>query len=300
MNYPISGRPQGSISSVYICGWIWFLFKIESIRAWKTYKANINGLKREMASRFMDCSVWERSDVLQVIQGLHKTIGRHKLLPQKKFRGACTNKILKRLLPFWRRETLSQRNILRLAIVSFDKALRLGEVAKTQHNKGKVPKLEDLKVVDKNYVKLSIKTKTDTWFDRTVLEIRRNMNYAQLCAVKAIRECVEECHQGGDSNKPLFCDEKGDSLTDKAIIVELHHALEQSGISKTGFRTKVFRRGRTQDVVRTGAEEEEIKLIGRWASNCWKTYAEEDVVSKQEDVNVYLSKLRSIIRLVEA
>ena len=68
----------------------------------------------------------------------------------------------------------------------------------------------------------------------------------------------------------LFCDEKGNGLADKAIIVELHHALEKSGISKTGFRTKVFRRGRTQYVVRTGAEEEEIKLIGRWASKCWK------------------------------
>ena len=63
---------------------------------------------------------------------------------------------------------MSQRSILRLVIVSFDKALRLGEIAKTQLNKEKVPKLEDLKVVGKNYVSLSIKTKIDTWFDKTV------------------------------------------------------------------------------------------------------------------------------------
>ena len=53
------------------------------------------------------------------------------------------------------------------------------------------------------------------------------MNDAQLCAVKAIREFVEECHQGGDRDKPLFCDEKGNGLADKAIIVEL--AASRSG-----------------------------------------------------------------------
>lgn len=233
-----------------------------------------------------------------VKNGLRKVIGKYDLGGGSNFRGSLTPEMFKEILPVWDNSTVESRNARRLVTVCLANAMRMGEVGETLHNKGRVPRLKDLAVEEGGY-QLTVKMKQDKWYKGTVVKVQEDKNNRHICGANAIKECLEESHCEYDKEKILFCDREGRALTTKYVIRKLHEALEKSKISTQGMTTKVCRRGRVQEEKERGASGEELRKLGRWASDCWKVYAEKDDRSKKSRKAECRAMLKSVIYLVE-
>lgn len=294
------GSPPGCVPAVYINGWLWELFKTDSIRSWDTYKGQISGLKREMARRYISTDVWEKREVTTTLQGLRKVIGKYNLAPPPKYRASCTPSLLRSVLPLWDTSTLVGRNSKRLALVCNARALRLGEVAKTKNNKGRVPGRKDINMIGETDLNLFLKcSKGDKWFKGTNVRITAMKDDPKMCPVRAVAECLAECHRYNNRNKPLFCDGNGNAISDYQVMKELHKALLKAGIDTEGFTTKTFRRGKALQTWNHDSNVQGLKDLGRWASDSWKTYIEIDKKGPKENRASFQALLRSIVKQVE-
>lgn len=298
VKYKKEGEPRGVVATIHLCGYIWELFKIKTILAWETYKGQMNGLRREMGKRFIDTKGWDSDEVLMVKNGLRKAIGKYELHGGSNYRGSLTPGMFKEILLVWDNGTVESRNARRLVTVCLAKAMRMGELAKTSHNKGRVPKLKHVTEKEEGYA-LTVKMKQDKWYKGTVVSVKEDKKNKHICGVEAIKECLEESHCDGEEEKILFCDREGQALTTAYVIGKLHEALNKSKISTQGKTTKVCRRGRVQEEKDAGASGKEIRKLGRWATDCWKVYAEKDDRSKKSRKAECRAMLKSIIYLVE-
>jgi hypothetical protein len=123
---------------------------------------------------------------------------------------------------------------------------------------------------------LSQKQKKDKWFQGTTLEIKGSRNNASLAVFKLyIHDCLNDSHQRPNQDTPLFCDDQGNALTIDSVINELHMALKKSGLSTHGVTSKVCRRGGAQQAFSVGGKSL-VKELGRWTSDSWKTYVQQD------------------------
>ena len=302
IDFDCHGGVSGKIPAVVVNVFLWFLFKLDTVRSWEAYKGNINGLKREMARRYICTKVWDKDAVKTVLQGLRNSISQFDLPPTRAYRASCTPKLLQASLPLWRMETSTQRVTKSMSILCVDQLLRLGEIAKTQNNQGRVPLRRDLHYNNRSdSFFLRIKTKTDKWDRKTKLEIIRNLKSKDLCAVAALKVVLSDCHKDNQPDKPLFCNALGNAISDKDVMHELHFALARSKVDSKGFNTKAFRRGGALEALQKGASSDEIKKLGRWSSDSFKTYIQIDDIGNFNNNNSssYTNTLHSIIRLVE-
>ena len=122
--------------------------------------------------------------------------------------------------------------------------------------------------------------------------------YASLCSVQAIHACLKDSHRRPNQDSPLFCDDQGNALTIDFAINELHIALSKSGFSTQGVTSKVCRRGGAQQAFSVGGKSL-VKELGRWTSDSWKTYVQQDTPTNHRLNKDHEDMWASIIYLVE-
>jgi hypothetical protein len=274
--------PETEPTVAVASGFIVHLIKINSIHVWESYKSMVDGVKATLEKKDISTKAFYSKKFQRVITGLRKTIG--KLAPPKKSksRATCTPELLKTLLPHFRRKTIAQRNARRAATVAAVAAFRLGELVETRHNKGKVPLSKHVITTTKSTAIFLPWSKTDLYHKGVTQKIPPDPQ--PVSATQAITECANEVYSDKSENKPFFCDANRKALTDVFVMGELHAALLNAGKSTTGFTTKCFRRGAAKSLKQKGGNEKQIKKLGRWKSNAYKTYLEEDInPSSSED-----------------
>ena len=91
-----------------------------------------------------------------------------------------------------------------------------------------------------------------------------------LCPVKAIQNMLELVPARPD--KPAFCHFDGNPISYSTFNNFLKRKIRELGMSDKCWSTHCFRRGGTSYLAACGISEHQIKVLGDWKSDCYKTY----------------------------
>lgn len=265
-------------------GFVAFLMTLPSLTVWSSFKGMIEGVKAEMELKTISTQSFYHGKFKRVIVGLRRTINVNKDKKKKSYRAFCEPSLLHSILPYFRTNTVAQRNAKRTAIIASAGAHRLGELVATKHNRGNVPLEEDIKVVDRNRVSVFLqRSKPDRVHKGTLKKVSDLLT--PFSVVRAVQECRAEKYANPPQGTPFFCNERRQALTDDAVMKELHLALKAAGHSTKGFTTKCFRRGSARSMKKKGGSKQDIRKLGGWSqySNCYKTYIESDTSDFDDD-----------------
>jgi hypothetical protein len=225
----------------------------------------LNGLKMELARRHINTDGFKDRIVKVAIQGLRKLLGRINVVQPKKFRAKCTSAILLKCLPHWRTTTVGQRNAKRAAIIALSGTFRLGELCATRHNEGVVPLRKHISRLSNNRRSIHLwKSKADKWYLGTNKIINPSALNRQLCAVSAIDLVIFESHIDKKPNKAFLVNELNEPISAALVMTELRFALTAANLPSV------------TDAVSSGSNEKQIKKMGPWRTDAWRTYAKDD------------------------
>ena len=187
--------------------------------------------------------------------------------------------LLKRLL-----ETLTQvcrsdfefvlfKTAFTLAFFAF---LRVGEFAKTQCNDmSKIISIYDISCygspVSKVMVRIRSSKNDQTGQGASVVLVRNNQQ--EICPVTAIMEFLAiRPNQSG----PFFIHFDGSPLSSGQFAAILKKSVEVAGLNPFFFSPHSFRIGAATSAAIGGSSVEEIKIMGRWRSECVRGYIRPD------------------------
>ena len=151
--------------------------------------------------------------------------------------------------------------------------LRCGEF--TTHNNQFDPEINlcygDVSI-DGNEAKLILKgSKTDPF--RFGVSIPFYKQESMLCPVTALHRFMRQRSKFAmDPRLPLFLFEDFTHLTRKTFLYMLQSTCESSGVNAAGYHGHSFRIGGATLCAAMGIEDHLIQSLGRWSSNCYKTY----------------------------
>ena len=91
-----------------------------------------------------------------------------------------------------------------------------------------------------------------------------------LCPVKALKNMMELVP--ADANKPAFCHFDGAAISYSTFNSFLKKKIRELGMSDKNWSTHSFRRGGTSYLAACGIPDHQIKILGNWKSDCYKTY----------------------------
>ena len=169
-------------------------------------------------------------------------------------------------------DTLKGRNIIRLGFAATGGLNRLGELAATINNKGKVPVAGDFRSRPNGLRTLLLRSsKTDTLFLGTVCKYPSDGSPTSAGA--ALTHCYYDSHfRDFDPNRPFFCNDHGGPILASEVVAAFRAGLCAAGIPTEGVLGHSFRRGGALDLYNAGVSPEKICIAGRWTSKCWKIY----------------------------
>ena len=279
-NIHFFGEPTGKVSPVHIAGFVSFLFGIKTVRAWSTYRGMLSGLKFYLSINNVDVSAFNSYLVQKTKQGLRKAIGKFDLGPPVKETGSCTFELLMKILPFFSNDSIAARNARRVAIICLAGVNRLGELIATRHNSGICLLRKHITVISVSLYRVFLRfSKNDTWHEGKEFDLQANGTV--LCPIRAINECMIECHSGRRrGSHTFFVGDSDEPLTDKQVMHHLHGALRRANIDPSPFTTKTFRRGGATSLAEFGADRAVIMAAGRWKSKCYKIYIDKSLVGQ--------------------
>ncbi|KAG5734538.1 Integrase/recombinase xerD like protein [Termitomyces sp. T112] len=94
------------------------------------------------------------------------------------------------------------------------------------------------------------------------------------CPVTALKAMYAELPC--DGNAPLFEQPNGSALSYTCFVTTIRDALSAAGINPAPFTGHSFQHGATSTAAATGYSDYEIQLLGRWHSDSYKLYIEND------------------------
>ncbi len=253
-----------------------------SLNSYSSFSGSIDGVKFHLSQQNISVDSFYSDSFLKRMVGLRKTLGKVNAASKEAKAltvQSCTPMLLQELDQHFRVNTMTQRNCKRAAIVAAVSAFRLGELAKTKHNKGVVPRYEHWKCTSsQNTLHLPF-SKADKFHKGVTRNIPST--HEPISAAAALRDCELECHRSRIPTKPLFCNEQGEAISVDEIMIELKWALQKAGYSTAGFTTKCFRRGGASEMKANGGSKKEIQKLGNWKSDAFKFYIDPKVIANR-------------------
>ena len=127
-------------------------------------------------------------------------------------------------------------------------------------------------ILGTNEAKLILKTsKTDPF--RLGVTIPFFKQDSVLCPISALQGFMKlRASFASNPALPLFLFHDFTHLTRRKFITMLHETCKSSGIACSGFYGHSFRIGAATTCAKMGVADHLIQTLGRWSSNCYKTY----------------------------
>ncbi|XP_020915484.1 uncharacterized protein LOC110252970 [Exaiptasia diaphana] len=153
--------------------------------------------------------------------------------------------------------------------------LRAGEFVATDPSQT-IPSLNDIELKrsndDKEYMALKI-TKSKTDQKREGFILYAGHSHHKVCAVCAMKENLRIQRQHSTSTtSPLFSLSTGSPMSRADLKGFISTSLRLLNISQDHYSTHSFRIGGATSAAVAGLNDYEIKLLGRWSSDCYKRY----------------------------
>ena len=155
--------------------------------------------------------------------------------------------------------------------------------------------LGDLTIHD-TYIELLLKSsKTDPFRQGITIQLFQNATNCKLCPFRALRLYLLQRNSKfsfrQDPLKPLFLVEDGTPLTRSVFMFHVKHLISKLGLNTSHYTGHSFRIGAGTSASSTRLEDHLIKTLGRWSSDCYKTYIRTPKRVIQEAQNALLSEL---------
>ena len=163
-------------------------------------------------------------------------------------------------------------------VTAFFGFLRCGELTINQHEFD--PNIHlclgDLTFMD-NHVQLHLKaSKTDPFRQGINIPLFKLTNSSKLCPFTSLLTYVNKRNKifklKTTPTDPLFLNESGDALSRSTFLFHVKQILRRLGIDSAGIQGHSFRIGASSSACRARLEDHLIKTLGRWSSDCYRTY----------------------------
>lgn len=149
--------------------------------------------------------------------------------------------------------------------------LRVGEftVASARASHANVLREEHFSWDGRRQARLHLEaSKTDPF--RLGVDIVLAANGSATCPLAAME--AMQTDRDDDATAPLFAMPDGRPLTRSAIIGRFRAALVRAGFDASRYNGHSFRKGGAQSLALAGVPDHVIKIVGRWASDCYRLY----------------------------
>ena len=128
-----------------------------------------------------------------------------------------------------------------------------------------------------NHVQLHLKaSKTDPFRHGINIPLFKFKDSKKLCPFTSLQKYVNKrCNMFPCKNNPtdpLFLDEWGNALNRANFLFHVKQILQRLGFDSTLFQGHSFRLGASQSACKARLEDHLIKTLGRWSSDCYRTY----------------------------
>lgn len=273
---------DSAIDSVVFALWQSWLAARATIKAPKVIKKYVSGIRYHFQLRRMHraLAASRSEDALRHASGVQRQLAlnamedrtpaiRSLFLSSRRF---MTRDLLLQAAVFMPRRSLKDRNIVRVGFAATGGLNRLGELAATNNNRGKVPVAADYGSHPKGLRTLFLaRSKTDKLFQGTT--VYYPADGSPTSPGDALNDCYYDAHfQDYNPNRPFFCDDFGSPILASDVVAAFRKGLRAAGIPTDGVLGHSFRRGGALDLFNAGVSPERICVAGRWTSNCWKIY----------------------------
>ena len=127
------------------------------------------------------------------------------------------------------------------------------------------------------HVELLLKSsKTDPFRQGTTIQLFKNSNNWKLCPYTTLQSYLLRRNNKfvyrQNPSEPLFLTEDGTPLTRSVFMLHVKQLISRLGLNTTQFTPHSFRVGAATTASSARLEDHLIKTLGRWFSDCYKTY----------------------------
>ena len=127
------------------------------------------------------------------------------------------------------------------------------------------------------HVELLLKSsKTDPFRHGVTIQLFKNSDNCKLCPYTALQLYLVKRNNKFDRQcnltEPLFLAEDGTPLTRSVFIFHVKQIISRLGLNNSYFSGHSFRVGASTSASSARLEDHVIKTLGRWSSDCYKTY----------------------------
>lgn len=234
-----------------------------SYKTAKTYLSGINHkIKLNNWNDHSNSFILEK--MLKGMQRIGKTIDSRKPI---------TIDVLKQILPVLRNvcNSFYEQKLFSAAFsLAFFGFMRIGEIAYSNKAADHVLQISDISFND-SYSEVFVvvkSSKTDQTGHSTTLILSQNEN-DQICAVHNLKAFIQLRPKVAG---PLFCHLNHIAISRYQFLVVLRAALNFVGLNADDFNTHSFRIGAATTAAIAGKTDDEIKSMGRWNSNSFRSY----------------------------
>ena len=237
-----------------------------------TIKGYLTGVRSAHVDMgFENLSVFQNPQLQRIIAGSRRLRGE----ADTKERCPITKDILLQLLPHFNRHTKRGATLQAAFCLAFAAFLRVGEFTYTAKD------LEDEEFAKWFLTRRSVRlyedhleltlpaSKTDPFRQGITLTVAATNDEA--CTVRALRHLFQQWPAAPTS--PLFESEAHSPFTRDTVTSSLRQALRSEGI-QGHYSGHSFRRGAATSARLAGLTDDEIMLLGRWKSDCYRLYIE--------------------------
>ena len=127
------------------------------------------------------------------------------------------------------------------------------------------------------HVELLLKSsKTDPFRHGITIQLFKNSDCCKLCPYTALQIYIRRRNNKftyqRNPSEPLFLAEDGTPLTRSLFIFHVKQMISRLGLNTSNFSGHSFRVGASTSASSARLEDHLIKTLGRWSSDCYKTY----------------------------
>lgn len=171
-------------------------------------------------------------------------------------------------------------NLRACYLVAFAGFMRLGEITYNSTDQPGSARFTQTKVTrgsikfspNYDHARLILpRSKTDVKKQGVSIMLAATPDAPGTCPVRALRQLFENDPQ--PLNAPLF-NHSGKAFTRLVVQAALRNDLQRLGINPLGYSLHSIRKGAAQHAKDSGIRDDQIQVLGRWTSECFKKYFE--------------------------
>ena len=147
-----------------------------------------------------------------------------------------------------------------------------------------------------NHAELLLKSsKTDPFRQGIVIQLFKNTTNYKLCPYNTLQTYLTRRNNKfvdrQNSLEPLFLTESGIPLTRSCFILHVKQIISRLGLDTTSYSGHSFRVGAASSACAARLEDHLIRTLGRWSSDCYRTYIRTPQQVIQEAQKALLTEL---------